>query len=186
MLVFLPTKLDTKWHQWGNLKWIEQGRNWIVEAVLQVWADRCSHGTRTGNLLWGYHFNIREERCLIRKAGGAELKTSDKLISIQDPFSAGICRTQCRQFWLCFSCLKSGQMCFRPSSRADKETVSQEWMLDCLLHDQSLYLILTLSHRAQKAGRLSKTMKKKDVSLAHTMWHTLCQSRLSELKNWLH
>lgn len=186
MLVFLPTKLDTKWHQWGNLKWIEQGRNWTVEAVLQVWADRCSHGARTENLLWGYHFNIREERCLIRKAGGAELKTSDKLMSIQVPFSVGICRTQRSQFCLCFSGLKSGQMFFRPSIWADKETVSQECVLDCLPQYQSLYLILTLSYRAQKPGCLSKTMKKKDVSLAHTMWHTHCQSRLSESKSWLH
>lgn len=42
---------------WNEYSKVE---NWIVEAVLQVWADRCSHGARTENLLWGYHFNIRE------------------------------------------------------------------------------------------------------------------------------
>ncbi len=153
-----------------------------MEAVLQVWADRCSHGTRTENFLWGYHFNIREERCLIRKAAGAELKTSDQLISIQDPFQGAFAGLYAANFDFVF---QSGQMCFRLSTWADKETVSQEDVLDCLLHDQALDLTLTLSHRAQKPGRLQDGQDNKEgrMSLWHThthtrtVWHTLCQSR---------
>lgn len=77
-----------------------------MEAVLQVWADRCSHGAHTENLLSGYHFNIREERCLIRKAGVAELKTSDKLISIQDPFQGVLAGLDAANFNVVFFSLK--------------------------------------------------------------------------------
>lgn len=77
-------QLDPVWHQWDNFK-IHTAR-----SKTGLWKLFCKSGltwltwhAHTENLLWGYHFNKREERYLIRKAAGAELKTSDKL---QDTF----------------------------------------------------------------------------------------------------
>lgn len=154
-----------------------KGENWIVKAVLQVWADRCSHGAHTENLLRGYDFNIRDERCLIRKADVAELKSS-KTYQRAKPIWGNVCRTRQSQFWLffffCSPHCRLRRMCFRSSTCAHTETwKSQEWLCVCVFATRH-----SLSSRhwpartgPRKTGRLPETIRTERMFLVLTLKH---------------
>lgn len=169
-----------------------KGENWIVKAVLQVWADRCSHGAHTENLLRGYDFNIRDERCLIRKADVAELKSS-KTYQRAKPIWGNVCRTRQSQFWLSFfsfSHCRLRRMCFRSSTCAHTETwKSQEWLCVCVFSLHGTASLLDTDPLAQgqekRVDSQRQSGRKGCFSCSHSNTHanklcvSPCQSSLT-------
>lgn len=145
--------------------------------------------THTENLLWGYHFNIREERCLIRKAAGEELKTSDKLISIQDSFQGAFAGLNAANFDFVFLLTVRAnvfQALYMSRQRDSFPGVCAGLFTTWTV---TLFDTDTLSQGPETGSppKHPRQWRRKDVSMAHThteihthrMWQTLCQSRHS-------
>lgn len=190
MLVFLPTKLDPRWHQWGNLKWIQQGR--------KLDCGSCFTSLGWSMLTWRTHRKSSLRLSFQHKRGrGASLGRlavqNWRLqinLSVYKTHFRGYSEDSMQPILTLFSCTKSQGKCV--SGPLHEQTKRQFPRSVCwivyYMTSLSLFDTDTLSQGPETGSplRRPRQWRRKDVSLAHTqkhthtMWHTLCQSRHCE------